>query len=172
MRTKHNVILALFVAIAAVLHIVESWIPIPIPVPGAKLGLANIVAVMVIYRYTVKDAFYVTVLRVLLGSLLGGVFIGPSFAMSFCGAITSTAAMAYSYKKWHKKLSIVGISVIGAATHNIGQIIMASIIVVNVGMIWYLPYLLLLAVPTGIATGCSAYYFLKKLAVVLSKEKC
>lgn len=163
MDTRRMVLLSLFVAMAAVLHVVETWIPIPLPVPGAKLGLANIIAVLTIALYGWRAALSVAVLRVLLGSLLGGTLLGPAFAMSLCGALLSTGIMAYGYRHWQPRFSIVGISVIGAATHNLAQIVVAALLVVSPGLLWYLPYLLLFAIPTGLGTGLVACYLLPKV---------
>jgi heptaprenyl diphosphate synthase len=157
------VLIGLFVAIATVLHIVESWIPIPIPVPGAKLGLANIVSLVAIAIYGYRWALLVAILRVFLGTLLGGMFLGPSFLMGLSGALVSTVVMAVGYHYWRPPFSINGISVIGAVVHNLTQICVAALLVASAGLLWYLPYLMLLALPTGIATGLTAVYFLEKL---------
>lgn len=162
MDTRRLVVLGLFVAIAGVLHIAESWLALPVPVPGAKLGLANIVALTVIHCYGWRDALTVTILRVLLGSLLGGALIGPAFAMSMGGGLASVAVMAWAHRKWRPAFSLVGISVLGAATHNIAQISIAALLVASSGLYWYLPYLLLFALPTGVATGLTVSYFLAK----------
>lgn len=162
MKTKRIVILGLFVAVAGVLHVVEAWIPLPLPVPGAKLGLANIVSLFVIVAYGWREALAVAVLRVFLGTLLGGVFLGPAFAMSMSGAIFSLFIMEYSYRNW-RRFSLVGISVIGSVCHNLAQITVAAFLVSNSGIFWYLPYLVMFALPTGIATGFTASYFLTKL---------
>jgi heptaprenyl diphosphate synthase len=163
MNTRRLVILGLYVAIAGVLHAVEAWFPLPIPVPGAKLGLANIVSLLVIANYGWRDALLVAGLRVLLGSLLGGAFMGPAFAMSLGGAFISSVVMAYAYSHWRPVFSLVGISIIGAVAHNVAQIAVAALLVSSAGLFWYLPYLVLFALPTGLATGYTAIFFLKKL---------
>jgi heptaprenyl diphosphate synthase len=161
--TRRLIILGLFVAVAGVLHAVEGWLPLPVPVPGVKLGLANIVTLAVIVLYGWRDALTVAVVRVVLGTLLGGAFLGPSFALGLSGAVASTLAMAYACHRWQPALSLVGVSVVGAAVHNIAQISVASLLVVNAALLWYLPYLILFALPTGLATGFTAAYFLAKL---------
>ncbi|EIW17017.1 MULTISPECIES: Gx transporter family protein [Pelosinus] len=161
-HTRRVVLMALFVAIASVLHIVESWIPLPLPIPGIKLGLANIVSLITIATFGWREAIYVVVIRVFLASLFGGILIGPAFAMSMSGAIASTLLMAYAYTAWHSTFSFIGISIIGAVMHGIAQIIMAALVVSSLTLLWYLPYLVLLAVPTGWATGMTVAYFLAK----------
>lgn len=161
--TRRLIILGLFVAVAGVLHAVEAWLPLPVPVPGVKLGLANIVSLAVIVLYGWRDALAVAVVRVVLGALLGGAFLGPSFALGMSGAVASTLAMAYACCRWRPALSLVGISVLGAAIHNLAQISVAALIVANDALLWYLPYLTLFALPTGLATGFTAVFFLAKL---------
>jgi heptaprenyl diphosphate synthase len=161
-KTRRLVLLALFVAIASVLHVVESWIPFPLPVPGIKLGLANIVSLVIIATLGWRDAIYVVVVRVFLASLFGGVFLGPAFAMSLSGAVGSTVAMAYVYQHWRSAFSLIGISILGAVVHNVAQIVVAALVVSSGTLLWYLPYLLLFALPTGWATGMIVVYFLKK----------
>jgi len=166
MGTRRLVMLGLFIAIAGVLHAVEGWLPVPLPVPGAKLGLANVVSLLVISLYGWRDALTVAVLRVLLGTLLGGAFLGPAFAMGMSGAVTSVLGMACVYHYRRSTFSLVGISLIGAVIHNVAQISMAAMLVGSVGLFWYLPYLLLFALPTGVGTGLVARFFLARLAKI------
>lgn len=161
--TRKMVVLGLLVAIAGVLHAVEGLLPLPVPVPGVKLGLANIISVVALSLYGWRNALAVAVLRVVLGSLLGGAFFGPSFAMGFCGAMASTAAMGAAWARGRPALSVVGISVLGAAVHNAAQISAAAALVASVSLFWYLPYLILFALPTGLATGLTAAFFLARL---------
>lgn len=162
-NTKRIVLLALLIAMASVLHVVESWLPLPLPVPGIKLGLANIVSLTVIAMFGWRDAIYVAIVRVFLGALFGGIFLGPAFAMSISGALGSTVAMALVYHYWHPDFSLVGISIIGAVIHNMVQIVVAALLVSSVTLLWYLPYLILFALPTGLATGITTIYFIEKV---------
>lgn len=163
MDTRRLVILGLFIAVAGILHVVESWLPLPLAIPGVKLGLANITSLFVISVYGWQDALTVAVLRVLLGTLLGGAFLGPAFLMGMGGAIASTVVMACAYYRWRPALSLVGISILGAAVHNLTQISIAAVIVASAGLLWYLPYLLVFALPTGWATGMTTGFLLAKL---------
>lgn len=163
MDTRKIVFLGLLVAIAGVLHAVEGWLPLPVPVPGVKLGLANIVSLAAISLFGWREALAVAVARVALGTLLGGVFLGPSFALGLGGAVASTLAMAWAHERWRPTLSLAGVSVAGAAVHNLAQLGVAAVLVSSAGLLWYLPYLLLFAVPTGLATGLTAAFFLARL---------
>jgi heptaprenyl diphosphate synthase len=164
--TRRVILLSLFVALASVLHVVESLMPVPIPVPGIKLGLANIVSLAVIVMFNWRAAIYVVLVRIGIASLLGGTFLGITFALSLSGALVSTGIMAYADNNWRPPFSLVGISIIGAVTHNIVQIIMASLLVSSIGLLWYLPYLILFAVPMGLITGFTLHYFLCKFSLV------
>ncbi|SDF21104.1 Gx transporter family protein [Sporolituus thermophilus] len=163
MHTRRMVLIALLTAVAGVLHAVEGWLPLPVAVPGAKLGLANIVSLVVLELFGWRAALLVGLLRVLLGTLLGGALLGPAFAMALSGAVVSTVVMAAALPRLCPPFSLVGISVMGAAVHNIAQMLIAAIVVASPGLLWYLPYLLLFAVPTGLMTGLTARHFLAKL---------
>lgn len=162
-KTRRLVLLALLVAIAATLHIVEGWLPVPMPVPGVKLGLANIVSLLALIMFGWREALYVAVSRVLLGSLFGGTLLGPAFAMSMGGALLSVISMTYIYKKHRRLFSLVGVSVVGAVAHNVAQVALASIIVYSPGLLWYTPYVLLFAIPTGLFIGLAVNYFFAKI---------
>ncbi|WP_408954919.1 Gx transporter family protein [Natroniella sp. ANB-PHB2] len=153
MKLKKQLTLSLLVAGAIVLHIVEVMLPTFLVVPGAKLGLANIITLFVLLYFGFKSAFVVITLRIFLSSLLIGTFFSISFFLSLTGGILSLLVMGFVYYFYSHKFSVIGISVFGAAFHNLGQVVMASIIINNWGLILYLPYLLLLSLPTGIFVG-------------------
>lgn len=161
-KTKRLVLLGLLVAMAAALHVLESQLPMPVPVPGAKLGLANIISLLAILMLDWKAAVYIAVARVCIGSLFGGSLLGPAFFMSMGGALASIGIMAYIWKNYRGIFSLAGVSLFGAAVHNIMQLILAALLVHSWGLLWYLPYLLLFAVPTGLFTGLAANYCFTK----------
>ncbi|MCE5287360.1 MAG: Gx transporter family protein [Pelosinus sp.] len=161
--TRQTILLALFVAIASALHVAESLIPVPIPVPGIKLGLANIVSLAVIVMFNWQSAMLVVLVRIIIAALFGGTFLGVTFALSLSGAVLSTAVMAFVYKWWQPPFSLIGVSIIGAVTHNMVQIIAAALLVSSMDLLWYMPYLVLFAVPMGMITGITLHYFLAKL---------
>jgi heptaprenyl diphosphate synthase len=159
-RTKKLALLAMFVSVALVLHVVENLLPVPYIAPGVKLGLANIISLMAIIIFGFKEALIIVLLRTFLGSLLGGV--PSSFFFSAAGGFLSTIVMYIMYRWAGTKFSPVGISVAGAVAHNIGQLFVASIIVENFGLYFYLPVLMISAIITGTFIGFTVNY-LKEL---------
>lgn len=145
---------AILVALASVLHAVEALIPLPfLVVPGAKLGLANIVALYAVETMGLGQALTISFLRTLLGSLLGGTFLNVGYYLSTSGALVSTLVMYGVSRAARGRVSVVGVSVSGAFTHNLTQVTVASILLKSAGVFFYLPYLLALAIPTGVFVG-------------------
>lgn len=142
----------MLVAQASVLHFIEGLLPNPVPIPGVKLGLANIITLYALVVFDFKTALQITVLRTILGSLLGGTLFGVGFLMSFSGALTSTCFMAL-FLWLLPGLSVLGVSVAGAVAHNLGQLFMATLILNFPGIFYYLPLMLLFSIPTGFITG-------------------
>ncbi len=153
--------LALFIAMGAILHWIEGTLPAPIPVPGARLGLANLITLLAVLLWGTRDALIVAGGRAILGSLLGGTFGTLTFFMSFSGAFFAALVMAIV---GHGPVGPVGLSVIGAAMHNITQLSVFYLVTAHVGVWAYLPPLLLLAVPAGAATGLAGAYLLSRIA--------
>ena len=146
----------LFAALAILMGYVEFMIPVPVPIPGVKLGLANVIVIIMLYFMDAKSAFFVSLIRVLLSGLL---FAG--FA-SMAGALCSFAVMVLLQKTG--KFSMIGVSVAGGIFHNVGQIVVASLVVQNVRMAYYLPFLLVSGVVTGVLIGIVAQTALKHLS--------
>lgn len=148
---KYFTRLSLLLALSVVLNIVEAFIPLFNGfIPGLKLGLANIVTVFIIYQYGLKDALYVGILRVFLVGMIRTGLFNTSFIFSISGCILSIVMMFIAKK--YLKLSIIGVSIIGSIFHSIGQVIIAMILL-NKTMLYYLPWLLLFSIPTGIIVG-------------------
>ncbi|MDY0074902.1 MAG: Gx transporter family protein [Acholeplasmataceae bacterium] len=157
-KTRKMTLLANFLAIAIVLNIIESAIPI-IPVPGAKLGFANVVTLIVLYVYSFKDSSLLTLSRVILVSLLTGKLLGPVFYMSMSGAILAIFAMGFFRRL--NFFGVLGVSVLGSVFHCIGQIIGGYFVVGSTAIVLYLPIMLFLSIPAGVVTGIIAQRFLK-----------
>ncbi|MDI3311513.1 MAG: Gx transporter family protein, partial [Thermoanaerobacterium sp.] len=111
LSVKKIVYISILVSQALVLNIVESFIPVPIPVPGIKIGLANIVTLVTILMFGFKESLIVVVLRTLLAQLLVGNL--TSFLYSVSGGILSACIMYFAHKRYSKYFSLVGVSVFG-----------------------------------------------------------
>lgn len=159
--TKRIVTIAMFVALATVISIVERSIMIPGVPPGVKLGLANIVTLLSILVLGYKDAFLVVAVRCILGALLGGNPVG--FLFSITGGMLSTLVMSVMWHYLKKYVSIVNISMIGAVCHNIGQLFVASVLAQDFHIYILLPVLMVSAVITGYNVGLLTKYVYKSM---------
>lgn len=142
---------ALLVALAMVLSWLESLIVLPGLLPGMKVGLTNLVVLFALYRLRLRDAAWISLLRVLLVSVTSG--NAYSFAYSLAGAALSLAVMAAL-----KKLdcfSILGVSIAGGVCHNIGQLLVAIAVLGTARLGWYLPALLVSGTLAGLAIGAA-----------------
>lgn len=150
-NTKRLVQSAMLVALALALSYAERFIPLQmiIPLPGVKLGLANVVTLIALYLLGGKTAFAVLVIRCVLGSVFGGGITALLFSLT--GGVLAMSVMAACKKL--PFLSVYGVSILGAAAHNVGQILAAMALMQSVYIGMYLAYLLLVAVFTGFATG-------------------
>lgn len=149
-------------ALAVVLGFFEHLVPLPIPIPGVKLGLANLAVVITLYLMGPRDAAAIAVLRVLLSALA---YQGPSgLLFSLAGCLLSVLAMMTA--KRCGCFSVVGVSLAGGVAHNIGQLAMASILVQTGGLIWYLPVLLLSGLLTGLVIGLVATWVLRSFSSI------
>lgn len=141
-----------FAALAILMGYVERFIPMPAPVPGIKPGLANIIILLALYMMDTRSAFFISLVRVFVSALLFAGFAG--FFYSAAGAMLSLVVMLAAKKTG--KLGVPGVSVLGGVFHNIGQITVASLVVQNAKLFYYLPVLMVSGVVTGIFTGISA----------------
>ena len=168
---KHLVMLALFTTMALTIFVVEAQIPVPVPIPGVKLGLANVITLIVLVVYRPRDAFAVLVLRILLGSIFTGTPV--SLLYSLTGGILCFLGMALLCKLLQKK-HLWFISIVGAVLHNVGQILAAIAAMQSVQVIAYFPFLLVTGCITGFFTGIAAdrvIHFLPKSIFPKPAEK-
>lgn len=157
------IILALFLAIGIALYVIEFLYLPMFSVPGVKLGLANIVTLILVVFFSWKDCIFNAIARTLIGSIITGVFLTPAFIFSLGGALVSTVVMLITYKMFYGKFSLVGVSVAGATSHNITQLILAvTLFIKHWGVILQVPVLILAAVITGTLNGIIANLFVKK----------
>lgn len=159
---KHIAYFGLLLTLALILSYVESMIPIFVSVPGVKLGLANLVVLICLYSFEVRYAFLLSILRVILAGLLFGNLF--SILYSLAGAILSLLVMFFAKKAL--KLGILGVSVLGGVFHNVGQLLVAIVLVSNYRISYLFPYLLLSGILTGAIIGIltnTIVPYLKKL---------
>ena len=138
-----------FTALALIFSYVETLIPVNFGIPGAKLGLATLIIVIFLYKTNWREALLLSVVR----SVLSGFIFGNLFAIlySLAGGILSLAVMALLQKSG--KFSVIGVSIAGGASHNVGQLIVAMIVVETYQVGYYLPVLLVAGVITGALIG-------------------
>lgn len=159
MKSKKIATYGLLVALAFILSYIESLFPLAIVIPGIKLGLANLVVMIAIYKLGVKEAFTLSIIRIILVSFTFG---SPSTMMfSLVGGLLSWLLMVISQKS--KLFSMVGVSIIGGIAHNIGQIIVSILVLENINILYYLPFLLISGVITGALIGILAAIIIKSL---------
>jgi len=165
MKTTHNqrlVLIALLVAQGVVLSLIEQAIPTPfLFAPGAKLGLANIITCIALFKLPLKDTATLIVLRLLLAGFLGGTLSTILFGLT--GATISLIGMVCVKKLGGRHITMIGISVVGATLHNFGQLLMASYIAGTWNVLMYLPILTFFGILSGIATGIIANYLLTSI---------
>lgn len=146
---KTVALMAMMIALAMIFSYVETMIPINFGIPGVKLGLANLVIVAAIYLFGGKQAFLISIVRIFLSGFMFGNL--ASIMYSLAGGLLSLAAMLLLKKT--DKLSILAVSVMGGICHNIGQLIVAMLVVANLKLIFYVPVLLISGFLTGLLIG-------------------
>lgn len=176
-RTYRLVLIALLTATAAILGYLESLLPSFIPVPGVKIGLPNIVTMIGLALFNTPITLGIAIARVLLTSFMFGSL--SSILYSLAGGVISCSVMGalvhFNRQRenhgQNASFSLLGISIIGAMAHNLGQLCVAAIVVQNLRlMLFYLPFLLLLAIPVGLLTGIIARRLLPYLNRLLSQK--
>lgn len=162
---KHIARLAVLTALALILSYVESLLALVMPVPGAKLGLANLVTLVALYLFGWKDALTISCLRVLLGGFLFG--SGFSILYALAGALLALLGMTLLKKL---RFHAVTVSIAGGVLHNLAQLGVAAIITRTPAlMLSYLPLLLALGVLTGLVIGLLGTALIKRLQVILAQ---
>ena len=147
--TKQLTICAVLAALALALSYVEGMFPPPVPLPGFKLGLANIVTLFALYALGAAPALAILLVRVLLGAMFAG--NASALIYSLLGGLCAMLVMI-ALSRWDK-LSIYGVSIGGAAAHNAGQVAAAMLTLGNAAPVAYLPVLLIVALFSGALTG-------------------
>ena len=152
--------IALLTALSLILFILEGFLPLPLPVPGAKLGLAAIVTLIALYLLPARDAALMLTLRIILASAFSG-GLAPMI-YSLAGGVASFAAMVLL--KRYTQLSIVGISAAGGFLHNMAQLLVAAAVLETTALFVYAPVLGIVGILTGILIGITARGILQKIS--------
>ena len=155
-NNKKLIYLSLLSAIGIVVGLFESMIPLAVAIPGARLGLSNIVVLVTIVSIGYKEGFFVAIFKTILLGLVTGSISSLFFSMG--GAILSSVSMILAHKFLKKHLSLIGISEIGSFFHNLGQVLVAPLIMKTTAIFAYLPILVILGIFTGFFVGLSAIY--------------
>ena len=151
---------ALLTALAMALSWLESLVPLAgVVPPGVKLGLTNLVVIFALYRMSLRDAAVISLVRVVLVAFTFG--NSYSFAYSLAGAALSLAVMALL--KRSGKFSLLGISVAGAVSHNIAQVLVAMAVMETSRLAWYLPVLLVSGIAAGVCVGAAGALIVKRI---------
>ncbi len=162
-KSKRLAFFGLMVALAFVFSYLESLIPFNFGIPGIKLGLANLVIVVALYTVPKRDAFFITVIRIVLSGLTFGGLV--PMAYSLVGGILSFLVMALMKKS--NKFSVVGVSMAGGVVHNAGQIIVAGIVMNTARIIYYFPVLIFAGLATGLLIGLVSNIIIDRVQKVI-----
>lgn len=160
-KLNKMIFVSLLVSIGLALSVLESTIPLPVPIPGARLGFSNMVILVTLVLFGFKEAFIVGILKSIILVLVTGNV--SSVFYSLAGSILSCIAMYIAYKFFSQIFSLIGVSIWGAAAHNLAQVSVAVIILSNYKIYSYLPILLLMSLFTGYFVGLASIYISKNL---------
>ena len=160
MKTHNLVKLSLLTAISLIIFVIETRIPNLIPIPGVKLGLANIITVWAIYNCKAHETAMMLLTRIILGAIFCGTAL--SFIYSFCGAL-ACFVVCIAMKRFIPRDKMWLMSVIGAIFHNIGQITAATIVMRTAAVLVYLPILMISGIIAGLFCGLGALFVDKRL---------
>ncbi|MFV0466180.1 MAG: Gx transporter family protein [Lachnospiraceae bacterium] len=166
MKSKKIATYGMLVALAFILSYIESIIPLPIPVPGIKIGLANLVVITALYLMGPGDALILSLLRVV---LVGFTFGNMSTMMfSLAGGLLSWLVMVLA--KRSKVFSMTGVSILGGISHNIGQILVAIVVLNTATLVYYLPFLILSGLVTGTVIGILGAIITKRVQKIYANH--
>ncbi len=159
MKAKKLALLGLLTAIALTVFMIEAQIPPVVPIPGVKLGLANIVTVFAVFAIGSKEGAAILFCRVFLGAIFSGNF-STVFYSAAGGALAILATVALKKCLTHKQLWVAG--ALGAVAHSIGQMAAAVLIAGTPGLLVYLPVMVAISIVTGLCTGLCAQILLNR----------
>lgn len=164
-QLRYDIYISLMASLAIVIHAMEAAIPSPLP--WVKFGLANTITLATIVMFGLKAGMTVTLTRVFIGTLLTGIFMTPAFFLALSGGVASTFVLAFAYKRFSNNFSIIGISILGAFTHTLVQIIVAYLILIRHFQIFLaMPLFLTFSLVAGLVSGLAADYIVRHLKEV------
>lgn len=166
--TKRLVYLSLLICLSLVIYVVELGLPFPLPISGAKLGLANMISLAVLILDGPGAAFTVLILRILLGQFLTGQIV--SFSFSLCGGLISLLGMTFLHQCLKERVSLWLLSMVGGILHNIGQFCVALWLMRRMALLYYLPFLLALGLICGLINGLGAQFVILHLQKLKAKQ--
>lgn len=164
-KMREITVCALLSSLALILSYLEFLLPLPVPIPGIKLGIANLAVMVAMYKLSNRYALTVNLVRILIAGLLFNGVFGAFYALA--GALLSFTVMCGL--KYSDKFSIVGVSMAGSVAHNLGQLMLASFIMSTPHLFYYFPVLLFSGMLTGILLGITAYHLNNKLKKINGK---
>lgn len=164
-RTKRLAISSMLACLALIFSYVEAIIPFNAGIPGVKLGIANLVVIIALYEMNFRYAFAINALRILISGLLFSGVFGALYSLA--GGFLSLCVM-WLLKKTDL-FSMIGVSMAGGVAHNMGQLLVAALVVSNLKMFLYFPILMFSGIASGIMIGIIAYVIDKKVPKSLFK---
>ena len=168
MKTKKMTTIAMLTSLALIIFIIEAQLPPLAPIPGIKMGLANVITMVTLVWFGKKEAFAVLILRIILGSIFAGQMM--SFMYSLSGGLLCFLVMSVAMKIF-KTNQLWIVSVLGALAHNIGQIAVAVFVTGTWQIVGYLPILAVSAVITGAFTGFAAGFVVNYKGIKVGRSK-
>ncbi len=166
MKTKKVAFYGLFLALALVASYLERLIPINLGIPGVKMGLANIVTMVMLYCVGWKAAVLISLVRI----LLSGILFGSGFAMVYSAAGAALSILVMILLKKTDFFGCLGVSVAGGVFHNVGQILVAIAVLETTSLGYYLPVLIISGLAAGILVGILSGWLIKRLDPVIKQE--
>lgn len=163
MKINKVAVFGVFTALALIFSYIELLIPFEFGIPGAKLGLANLVIILVLYKTDWKEALLLSVVRIILSGFIFGSLSGILYSLS--GGLISLAVMALL--KRTDKFSVIGVSMAGGVSHNMGQLFVAMLAVNTYAVSYYLPVLIIAGLITGTLIGIAAREILKRTTALM-----
>lgn len=157
--TKRIALLGLFLALALILGYIEFLIPFDFGIPGIKLGLGNAMILLALYLLGGREAFVLQLMRILLSGLLFGTMLSTLYSLS--GGLLSFGVMVAL--KRTKRFQVISVSIAGGVSHNLGQLLVAGLIVENLHLFYYAPVLLFSGLATGALIGIIAGELIRRL---------